>query len=214
MLVTTPKLLPAPRMAQNKSGESSAVTRELTVGGDHLDSPDVVGAEPETATEDPDPPAERVGNGTHRRRRAGQRGKAEGRRGLNDLGPLRPPLQTSRAIDRIHIDRGHPAGVDQQPPVDSHGRAVPSGLHADRELVGSGEADGGHDIVGRGGAHDQGRTLRNGKVEAGVLGGVTVVAGNEHRPGHLRGQAGQVRQPRRTRQIGRGEFIGGGHHVL
>lgn len=67
MSVTTPKLLPCsphgPKQVGIGLGRHST---EFTVGGDDLQGPDMVGTEPESTTEDPDPPAEAVGNGADR----------------------------------------------------------------------------------------------------------------------------------------------------
>jgi hypothetical protein len=74
--VTTPRLAPAPRIAQNRSGCSSRRAADPAVGGDDLDFEQVVDGPPEPAGQVAQPTAERqprhadLGDEAQRRRQS------------------------------------------------------------------------------------------------------------------------------------------------
>lgn len=174
----------------------------------------MVGGEPEATTQNADPPAEAVGDGTDRWRRAGEGGEAIGRGGLDDLRPDRPRLEASRTVGRVHRNRLHPAGVDEEASVGSRGGSVPGGLDSDAEAIRTGEVDRSHDITGRAGADDESGMLADRQVESGVRGLVALITRNEDRSGHAGRQTGQLCRPSRSRRIGRERILDVRHHVL
>ena len=74
--VTTPKLPPPPRKAQNRSISAGVGAEKPAVGGDDLDRLDVVGRQPIGAAQPAHPAADRVPDHADVRRGARQRGQA------------------------------------------------------------------------------------------------------------------------------------------
>ena len=120
MLVTTPKLPPPPRSAQNRSGSLSAVARTsspsavtTSIGGD------VVGRKPLRAGEPAHAAAERVADDADVVGRARERGEAVGRERVEDLLPDRAGTHPDRL--RAGVDDDVPR---QRRPQDDRVREV------------------------------------------------------------------------------------------
>ena len=126
------------------------------VGSDHVDAPHMIGrpaAGP--AHGEAEPATERVPDDPDRRRRPGQRCEARPSCFVDSLSPADPGVDPGRLSDRVDRYAVHPAGRDQDPVVDDHGRPVPGREDGHGKVVSSGEADGGLDISGTRGAHDE-----------------------------------------------------------
>ena len=160
--MTTPRLAPAPRIAQNRSACSSrAGAPDAAVGGDDLDLDQVVDRPPEAARQVAEAAAERqarhadLGDEPERRGEPVELGLAvdvaEQAPGLHGRGPR-------LGVDAHPAQAGH---VERQPAVGDRGAGdvVAAAAHRQREAALAGEADRGDD-VGRPGRLDDERRGR------------------------------------------------------
>ena len=123
--VTTPKLPPPPRSAQNRSGSLSASVRtRLAVGGDELERGHGVGLQPVLAREPAHAAAERVAGDADVGRGAVQAREAVGRQARRDALPLDARADADApgaGVDADLLERGD---VQQQRVVQAAERAL------------------------------------------------------------------------------------------
>ena len=158
--VTTPRLPPPPRSAQNRSGwRSRLAVRTCAVGADDLGLDQVVGRPAEPAGQVAEAAAEGEAGHADLGDEPERGGQAVGLGGPVDVGQpaARPDVgQPGLGVDGELAQAGQVDGQaalgDRRP-----GDVVAAALDPEQQAVGAGEADGGGHVGGRGRLEDQRR---------------------------------------------------------
>ena len=149
--VTTPKLPPPPRIAQNRSGFSvGARPAHLPIGGDDLDGAKIVGGKPMAARHPAEPAAEREAGDAGRRDDPAGHHEAQRLRRAIDVGPGGARLHAhapGRRIDRdllVGREIDHHAAIAQR----GAGDVVAAAADRQREATIARQPDAGGHVTG------------------------------------------------------------------
>ncbi len=165
--VTTPKLPPPPRSAQNRSSCSvSLAVDEPTVGQHHVGADQVVDRQAELAGQVPQAASQREPAHAGRPDDAERRRQTERVRGVIDVADQRSSKHHGGAAIGIDSDPTHQRQVDHQPVIDAAESAtvVRSAADRDFQLGLAGVAERGHHVTRVGAAGDQARPLVDHRV--------------------------------------------------
>jgi len=157
---------------------------KLAVRTDDVDADQVVDAEPETAHQQPDSPAERETRDTGVADGAERRGETEGLRRAIQFPEQHAALCVRSALLRIDADFLHRAHVDHQAAL-RHGVArhtVTAGVHAGEQLVRAGEVHRVDDVLRIGAAHDERRVSVEGRIPDATRGVIAFIGRQQQRP--------------------------------
>ena len=142
--VTTPKLPPPPRIAQNRSGCSVSLARtRLAVGQYHFGRDQIVDREPEAPAQPAEPAAEResrnAGGGVDPERR--RQAVRPASRAI-ELAQCRPALDPRASARRVDLDRLHRREIDHQPAIAERvaGDVMSAAANGEDQIVPPGEA--------------------------------------------------------------------------
>ena len=174
--MTTPKLPPPPRSAQNRSGCSSSDARsELAVGRDDLGGEEVVDREAVLAHEPADATAEGEPGDAGVAHDAAGGGQTVRLRLVVDVAPQRTTLHPGRAVGGVDPHGPHRREVDDDPVVANGGagHVVASAPYGDLQVVVAGETHGRDHVGGPDASGDQARAPVDGAVPD-CSGGVVV----------------------------------------
>ena len=191
-LVTTPKLPPPPRSAQNRSGSASAETCRTRPSAVTTSAPtQVVDRQPVPAHQPALAAAEREAGEARVADGAGGDGEAEALRLAVELAEAQAGAGDDDAalgVDGDPLERGeveHDAAV-----ADAEARhAVPAAAHGERQSAVAGGGEHGHDVVGVATARDDGGAAVDRAVEDGARVVVAAVAGDDDVAAHAAAQA-------------------------
>ncbi len=182
---------PAPAAAQPPEQLRLALRRDParhTVGGHHLQRPDVVGRVPELPGQDAQPAAQRVRDRAHRGRRAVERGEPVRGRRRGHRAPRRARADGGGTRDRIDGDGVQGPGDHEDTALDRARKPVPGGVRGHAEPVPGGVRHGLPYVVGGTGLHQPVGADREAGLEARGNGrlGLGPVRGRRHGKALLR----------------------------